>query len=326
MILAGDTGGTKTRLALYDFTGGKLRRMQTEQFVSREHATLEEIVRPFLVKHHVSVSKACFGVPGPVVNGKAVTTNLPWALDEKHLAGALNIPAVTLVNDLVATIAAAPLFTDDDLLVLHQSKQTDRGEKMFGILAPGTGLGQAFLFYHAGQPQILASEGGHADFAPTTEIELELLRYLMKKFARVSWERVLSGPGLVNIYNFLKETGVAPEPPALSKRLREKDPAAVIASAGLAGEYEICERALDIFASILGAQAGNLVLTLMASGGLYLGGGIPPKICQKLADGTTVDSYVKKGRLSNIVEQTPLYVIRDDYAALLGAAHLATTI
>jgi glucokinase len=324
MILAGDVGGTKARLALYQHENGKFLRQQTGQFISRDFSSLEDIVRLFLDRHHVFVTKACFGVPGPVVNGEAKTTNLPWALNETQIACTLNIPAVKLVNDLVATIAAAPYFTPEDLLTLHEGKKPDSRDCVYGILAPGTGLGQAFLYQRDGQYHALASEGGHADFAPTTEIEAGLFRYLHKKLGRVSYERVLSGPGLVNIYSFLKDTGHAEEPPELAKQLQEEDPAAVISTAGLSGEYELCVKALDIFASVLGAQAGNLVLTLMALGGLYLGGGIPPKISQKLADGTVVASYLNKGRLSEVVKNTPLHVIRDDYAALLGAASLAS--
>jgi glucokinase len=325
MILAGDVGGTKTRLAVYQHENGKFLRRQTEQFVSRDFSSLEEIVRVFVAQYKVSVTKACFGVPGPVVDNEVRTPNLPWALKGEQLARVLGIPAVKLVNDLVATAAALPFLTPEALLCLHEGKSVGSNE-MCGVLAPGTGLGQAFLSSKFGHHHVLASEGGHADFAPTTDIEIELLRYLKTKFARVSYERVLSGPGLVNIYNFLKDTRYAPEPPELAKRLRDDDPAAVIATSGLAGEHTLCVKTLDIFASVLGAQAGNLVLTMVATGGLYLGGGISPKISQKLQDGTTVAAYLNKGRLSDLVKNTPLYIIRDDHAALLGATYLASTL
>jgi glucokinase len=323
MILAGDTGGTKTRLALYQIKDGNLVRRCIETFVSSAYSGLAELAVKFLKKHNVSVDKACFGVPGPVINGVAQTTNLPWILKENDIARALNIPRIKLVNDLVATTAAVPHLPPDRLHILHKGRETDWQDSMCAVLAPGTGLGQAFLQCKSGQFQVFASEGGHVDFAPTNEIEVELFQYLKTKFERVSYERVLCGPGLVNIYTFLKDTGYAPEPPELSRRLQEEDAAAVISAAGQAGEFEICVKALDIFASVLGAQAGNLALTLMTTGGVFLGGGIPPKIVNKLADGTTVAAYLNKGRLSDLVKSTSLGVILDDHAAVLGAAHLA---
>ncbi len=197
MILAGDTGGTKTRLALYEQSQGKLWRRQTETFISAESPSLEEIIRTFLAKNHASVQKACFGVPGPVVAGRAQSTNLPWLTDEAQIARTLGIASVRLVNDLVATTSAIPFFAETDLLILHHGMPAGR-ETTFGVLAPGTGLGQAFLYKLGNQFLPLPSEGGHADFAPNTETEIELLKYLQTKFKkRISYERVLSGPGLV---------------------------------------------------------------------------------------------------------------------------------
>jgi len=322
MILAGDTGGTKTRLALYEAEGGKFRRLHTETFVSRDYSGLEVVIQKFLEKHHVSVRQACFGVPGPVVNGEAKTTNLPWKLNENQIARTVGIPAIRLVNDLVATTAAIPYFAADDLVVLHEGK-AEKNKAICAVLAPGTGLGEAFLYHDGARYHVLASEGGHVDFAPNSEMEIKLLQHLKKNHSHVSYERVLCGPGLFNIYTFLRDTGNAPEPPELAARFDGNDPSAVISQAGLAGEFSICVKTLDIFASILGAQAGNLVLTMLATGGVYLGGGIPPKILKKLTEGGTLAAYFDKGRLSDLVKNTPLYVIRDDHAALLGAASLA---
>ena len=339
MILAGDVGGTKTRLAICQLENGRIIRQQTDTFVSRDYSCLEEVVQEFINKYGVSVTKSCFGVPGPVVNGEAKATKLPWHFKEERISSELNIPTVKLVNDLVATAAAVPHLMPEDLYVLYegephsssvenQSQNSDsgsgNGEDVIGVLAPGTGLGQAYIHTNAGQQYILASEGGHADLAPTNEQEVKLFQYLMSKHDHVSYDRVLSGPGLNSIYTFLKETGFASEPPELEKRLREEDPGTVITTTGKTGEYELCVKALDIFASVLGAQAGNMVLDLMATGGIYLGGGIPAGIYKKLADGTTVNSYLKKGRLSYLVEKTPLYVILDDHTALLGAAYIAS--
>ena len=339
MFLAGDIGGTKTRLALYQMENGRLIRQNIDTFASQDYRSLEEVVQIFLERQKTLVTKSCFGVPGPVVNGEAHATNLPWKLNEKQISQSLNIPTVRLINDLVATAAAVPNLTSDKLLTLHEGKLFNTAKKglqnnhskmpemedvTFGVLAPGTGLGQAFIYNSSGQRHIIASEGGHADFAPTSEIEIGLFQYLKLKYNRVSYERILSGPGLVNIYNFLKDTGFAPEPPELEKRLREEDSGMVITTTGKTGEYELCVKTLDIFASVLGAQAGNMVLTLMATGGIYLGGGIPAGIYKKLADGTTVNSYLNKGRLSYLVKNTPLYVILDDHTALLGAAYIAS--
>ena len=325
MILSGDIGGTKTRLALFERENDSLIRKKVETCPSQEYASLEHILRTFLNEHNVSVEKACLGVPGPVVDGEAQTTNLPWRIKELDLKKASGISGLKLVNDLVATAAAIPHLADTDLFTLHEGKKHSAVEMKYGILAPGTGLGQAFLLINdADESHVLASEGGHVDFAPRSDLEVELLQYLKSKFKRVSYERVLSGPGLQNIYQFLKDKGYAEEPPELTERLRREDPGAVISSTGQSGEYKLCIKALDIFAAILGAQASNMVLTFLAIGGIYLGGGIPPKICKKLKDGTTVAAFLDKGRLSHLVEDTPLYVIQDDHAAILGAASLAS--
>ena len=229
------------------------------------------------------------------------------------------------MNDLSSTIAAVPSFLPEDLVTLHPG-HTDREKHVFAILAPGTGLGQAYMpVTDEGTYYPLPSEGGHVEFAPKTDLEFDLLKYMQRKLKkRVSIERVLCGPGLVNIYNFLKDLGYNDEPPELKEEISTHDAAAVIATTGIEGSYEICVKALDMFATLLGSQAGDLVLSYLATGGLYLGGGIPPKILPKLQEGGVVEAYLKKGRLSPLVEATPLYVIKDDHAALLGAATMAS--
>ncbi|MCG3154166.1 MAG: Glucokinase [bacterium] len=319
MILAGDVGGTKARLALYRIVHNQLVRESTATFAVREHGSLEEVAAAFVARQQARVAQVCIGVPGPVVQGRSRAVNLPWLLDEQSLKQALRLEGVKLVNDLFATAASIPLLAAEDLITLHPG-EAPGPEATYAVLAPGTGLGQGFYSSRAG---VLPSEGGHADFAPTNEIEIELLRFLRTRLRRVSYERVLSGPGLVNIYEFLRETGRAAEPPELRERMQRDDPAAVIATAGQANEFPICAQALDLFAAILGAQAGNLVLHLLATGGVYLGGGVSMKIANKLRDGTVVKSFLNKGRLSDLVKKTPLHIIRDDHAALLGAASLA---
>lgn len=324
-ILAGDVGGTKTRLALYgEEKGGLVVPENMESYPSAQFGRLAEIVDDFLAKHQVSVERACFGVPGPVIDGRAKTTNLPWQLDETSLGRDLNIAQVKLVNDLAATTASLPYLDAEVFKTLHGKDLPDWHDCICAVLAPGTGLGQAYLWCEGDRRHAFATEGGHVDFAPNSDLEVELYQYLQKKFGHVSYERAVCGPGLVNIYEFLKYTGKAPEPPQLRERLENADDRAVVISdAGLAEEFEICVQTLDVFASVLGAQAGNMVLNLLATGGVFLGGGIPPKLIKKLSDGTTVKAYLAKGRLSRLVEATPLFVIEDDRAALHGAAHLA---
>lgn len=322
MILVGDVGGTKTRLALYESKKGKMIRVEKEDFPSGDYEGLESIINDFLEKKKVAVEAACFGVPGPVANGESSATNLPWFLSERSIAEQTPVKKVKLINDLVALTSAVPHLTSDELAVLYEGNNLDKSAPR-AVLAPGTGLGVAFLYFDGDRYHVHASEGGHIDFAPNTQMEIELLKHLQRKFGRVSYERVLCGPGLVNIYEFLKDSGYAPEPPELQARLEKGHRAAVISTAGQAGEFEICIKALDMFVSMLGAQAGNMVLTLLTTGGVYLGGGIPPKIAKKLSDGVILESYFNKGRLRPLVEKTPLYLIKDDHAALLGAAHIA---
>jgi len=326
MILAGDVGGTKTRLALYEIESGKPKRLLVEKFESKGAKSLEDIVAQFLSAQKVEgkVKSACLGIPGPVVKGTVQLTNLPWFINEKKMSEQLKIPTVKLVNDLVATIAAVPSFTQDDLVTLHPGKP-DREKSAYAILAPGTGLGQGFMVMtEDGKLHPYASEGGHVEFAPKSDLEFDLLKYMQRKLKkRVSIERVLCGPGIVNIYSFLKDLGYNDEPPELKEEIAVADAAAVIARTGIAGEFEICVKALDMFSTLLGSQAGDVVLSFLATGGMYLGGGIPPKILPKLQDGGLVEAYLKKGRMSPLVDSTPLYVIKDDHAALLGGATIA---
>ena len=325
MILAGDLGGTKVRLALYNNVASTLKRVKTETYESsRSASSFISIIHHFLDHHGASVEVACFGVAGPVIGGRAKITNLPWALEKDDITKQSGIKRVRLVNDLVATTAAIPHLQDGDLVTLHSGKRKTNS-KIFGVLAPGTGLGTGYLVHHRGSYLALPSEGGHAAFAPTCQTEAELLKHLMSEYEHVSYEHVLSGQGLVNIYTFLEKTRGSDKHQEFTIQGVTGDPAAAISQAALNHENPLCIEALDIFVSILGAQAGNLVLTFMATGGLFLGGGIPPKIIKKLMDGTIVKSYLDKGRLAHVLQETPLYVIRDDHAALLGAASLALT-
>ncbi len=330
-ILAGDAGGTKTRLALYRVSNliarDSFKCTAVTDFESGSEGSLEAIVRAFLEMHDCvgRVRAACIGVPGPIVHGTVRATNLPWQIEEKAFAADLGIAAFKLVNDHVATAAAMPLLGPDDTAVLHPGLE-DREKRVFALLAPGTGLGQAYLLLDEhGRHRPFPSEGGHVEFAPRDELEFDLLKYLRGKLgSRVSIERVLSGPGLVNIYTFLRDRSYCEEPDSLREETAaSRQPAAVISGHGISGRYPICVRALDIFAGLLGSRAGDVVLTYLSTGGIYLGGGIPPKILGKLREGKTVEGYLRKGRLSPLVESTPLRVILDERAALLGAASIA---
>lgn len=326
MILAGDADGTKTVLAIYFKDNSRLIEQVSERFNSKEYSSLDEIISQFCNKYNTKISKACIGIHGPVIDGKSTSTNLPWLLDENILSIKLNIPKFKLINDLVATAAAMPHLSNEELITLHKGNNRENRTDTYVILAPGTGLGQAVLYYTNGHYHIIASEGGHCDFAPSNETEIELLKYLQKKFKHVSYERVLSGQGLINIFNFLKDTGYEKIDNAFLLRLQKNDPAAEISKAGLAAENKLCVKALDIFTSVLGAQAGNLVLTLISTGGVYIGGGIPPKLINKLIDGTILNSYLNKGRLSYLTESTPMYLIKITSAPLIGAAYQASVL
>jgi glucokinase len=336
LILAGDAGGTKTRIAVFEeitpASPGvlpKLKRGNVEIFDSKSVGALEELISLYIERNNLrgKLSAACFGVPGPCILGVCNVTNLPWKLSEKSISQYTGVPKVRLINDIAATVAAVPTFSDQDVVVLHPGSP-EREKNVFAMLNPGTGLGQTCLFIDdEGRFHPLPSEGGHVEFSPIDDLGIELLNYMRKKIGkRVSVERVLCGPGLCNIYSFLRDTGKYEEPSALLAKFNGKDMASVISQCGISGEFPICEKAIDIFAQLLGSQAGDVVLSYLCTGGLYLGGGIPPKILSKLQQGITVSAYLRKGRLSHVVESTPLYVVKDDLAAVNGAAVLASGI
>ena len=323
MLLIGDIGGTKTNLAIFT-TDGSLQLQRQTIYKSADYASLEAIVQEFLANSPNDISKAVFGVAGPVVNGESHITNLPWHITESGLKDVLDTPLVKLLNDLEAIAYAVPHLSDQDLELLNpQQANPIAGHK--AIIAPGTGLGEALLVYQNGTYQAIASEGGHSDFAPTTLFEIELLKYLLGKHNHVSYERVCSGGlGIPNIYAYLKENHYEKEPPHITEALKNTaDPTPVIIQAALKEECDLCLATLNAFVKILGSEAGNLALKAMAIGGIYLGGGIPPRILPKLTDGTFMAAFVKKGRFSDTLSHIPVYVILNQQSALLGAAHYA---
>ncbi|MGA9771514.1 MAG: glucokinase [Blastocatellia bacterium] len=320
MILAGDIGGTKTNLGLFDLRDGALRAQDLQSYPSRDHVGLEAIVHKFMASKSAQVTAACFGVAGPVVDGQSVTPNLPWIVNAENLARTLNLESVALINDLEATAHGIPALKPEEMLTLNEG-MVEEGNA--ALVAAGTGLGVASLFWDGSRHLPSASEGGHMDFAPRDPLEIELLKYMFTKHSRVSIERVLSGPGLFNIYDFLRASGYGTEQPEIAARFAERDPSSVISQAALAHTCKMCVKALDMFAGIYGATAGNIALTLKAIGGVHIGGGIAPKISEKLKDGTFIGAFMDKGRLSPLVATIPVRVILNDKTALLGAARVA---
>lgn len=320
LILAGDIGGTKTHLALFAARGEKLFVESQRVFPSKRYSGLAPVVEEFLAGGRCAAVAACFGIAGAVVDGKVTTPNLPWMVDIEDLRRLLKIEAITLLNDLEA--AAYGIFTleSDEFCVLNEGKMRHAGNK--ALIAAGTGLGQAILHDDGRRFRPSASEGGHGDFAPRNELEIELLRHLMSRFGHVSYERVVSGPGLMNIYRFLRDVRGLEEPGWLSERIAAADdPSAEISKAALKGEAPICSEALAIFVSVYGAEAGNLALRAKTVRGVYIGGGIAPKILDKLKDGTFMRAFADKGRYTDLVKAVPVQVVLNEQAPLRGAAY-----
>jgi len=317
-VLAGDIGGTKTKLSL--FRVGKRRPVQKtiETYPSREAPNLASILEQFLAKHPAAVTSACFGVAGPVRNGISRTTNLHWDVSEKKLRNRFGWNKVRVINDLTATAYAVPLLTKRELFTLNPGRKVRK--EAIGLIAPGTGLGMALLTWKDGSYSPVPSEGGHSDFAPNNEAEAAFWKYLHVRLGHVSVERALSGPGLFIIYCWMKFTGQGSEPAWLSEKLNEGDPSTAITEAAIGEKDPLCVKALDFFISILGATAGSLALTGLTTGGIYLGGGIVPKILTKLQEGLFMRAFVDKGRFRGLVSEIPVHVILNDSAALLGAA------
>ncbi len=325
MLLAGDIGGTKTNLAMFSPDAGPRAPLAEATLPSARYPSLESLVRDFLAQAELAtdlrIQRASFGVAGPVVNGRAKITNLPWSIEETHLEATLSIPTVRLLNDLEAIANAVPHVEPCDVRTLSAGKPAPNGT--IAIVAPGTGLGEAFLTWDSSRYRAHASEGGHAGFAPGDPLQTALLRYLQSRFDHVSCERVCSGLGLPNIYAFLKESGHAEEPAWLAERLEEAaDPTPVIAKAALdrGRRCELCVSALNVFVSILGAEAGDLALKVLATGGVYLGGGIPPRILPALEQPRFLEAFRRKGRFRDLLTQVPVHVILNPKVALLGAA------
>jgi glucokinase len=347
MILAGDIGGTKINLALYEWTTERTEPVRLESFHSADYKSLEDILLEFLSPpkpptplddfestdaaedrendqppdEPVKVAAACFGVAGPVIENQSRTTNLPWLVDGPAIAKRFDIRRVQLLNDLEATAYGILWLRPDEFEVLNQGTPRQKRQAL-ALIAAGTGLGEGILFWDGKSYRPMPSEGGHADFAPNNDYEIELLRYLRSQYLHVSYERLVSGPGLHAIYEFIRDTK-SNEPTWLAEKVKAGNPAAEIAEAGLKGQAEIAKQALDLFTSIYGAEAGNLALKALSLDGLYVAGGIAPKLITKLKDGTFMKAFTNKGRFKRLLSTIPVKVVMNPQTALIGAASVA---
>jgi len=320
-ILAGDIGGTNSRLGLFSEALGRLHLEVETVYPSREHSGLAEIITAFLAAQGASVSQASFGIAGPVLNGVVSTPNLPWVIDKTELARQTRIEHFSLINDLEAHASGVGDLEPGDFVVLNPGIPLSGNA---ALIAAGTGLGEACLYWDGVRHRPFACEGGHADFAPRNEVEIGLLTYLQQKYGRVSYERILSGRGLKNIYDFLRDSGSEREPPGLLEELTQaRDPAVVITKHGMTESSGICARALDILVSVYGAEAGNLALKLMATAGVFITGGIVARILPKLSTPAFMMAFAAKGRLQSLMEKIPVKVVTNDRVGLIGAARYA---
>lgn len=317
-VLAGDIGGTKTRLALCEVGDGRLAVQAEAVFPSAEHASLESIVQAFRAQTGACAEQACFGLAGPVREDRCRTTNLPWLVDARELERRLGLSQVWLINDLEANAWGIAALPSEDFYLLQAGEPVTTGNRC--VIAAGTGLGQAGLVWDGARHRPFATEGGHTDFAPRSALEFALLEYLAQRYGHVSWERIVSGPGLVELCRFLCAQRKYVIPAWLAEAMRAGDAAAEIAAAGLERRCPLCAEALELFVSLYGAEAGNLALKHMATGGVYVGGGIAPKLLPKLREGGFLRAFQAKGRMAPLLEAMPLRIILNDRTALFGPA------
>jgi glucokinase len=320
-VLAGDIGGTKTRLAVFDVAGTQLHSVVERSYPSRDFATLNDIIEDFLGDAEARPDAVSFGIAGPVRNNVVDVTNLPWRISAAEIAARFGFRQVALLNDLEANAWGLRALDETDFHSLNTGVENPAGNA--AIIAAGTGLGEAGLYREGTRYRPFATEGGHSDFSPGSELEIELLRFLMARYGHVSWERLVSGPGLVNIHNFLVHYRAQPVADWLAKDMQAGDPAAAISRAAQTGRDALCVEALALFVRLYAVEAGNLALKMMASGGVYIGGGIAPKILEQLEGGTFMAAFCAKGRMQDLLEHMPVRVILNDRTALYGPAVFA---
>ncbi len=322
MILTGDVGGTKVNLALFDIKKGTPSLSVERSYVSREYPDLVHLLQYFLKETQPKLTHACLGVAGPVHEGRCQITHLPWGIDGHEWTPLVGTDSVSLINDLAALASAVPYLTPDEVEVIQQGQGDPNGK--IGILAAGTGLGQAFLIPEGeGRYRILETEGGQCDFPARNSLEISLRESLGQVSGRVCIEDVLSGPGLIRIFEFMKERDHAIEPGWLAEEFEQEDPASVISRNGLSKKFKPCEQALEMFVSVYGAVAGNLALQMMARGGVTIGGGIAPEILPLLKTDLFLEAFRDKGKFRDFMAQIPVKVVMNKRAPLLGAAYFA---
>jgi len=319
MILAGEIGATRTRLAAYETEGNRLQCVVEKTFMSQNYASLAEILPQFTRTEGIPVHSACFGVAGPVRGGRSKISNLPWTIDAKELSAQLKLSTVGLLNDLEAYAYGIDALDSKDFIALSAGSEVAEGNR--AVISAKTGLGMAGLYWDGFRHHPFACEGGHADFAPRDQIQTELLAYLQKEYGRVSCERILSGPGIRHIYDFLRDAKKMEEPDWLRERLSTThDPSPVISQLAMEGKAPICEQTMSIFVSVFGAEAGNCALRYMTTGGIFIGGVIAAKIAAKMQDGTFMQAFRDKGRMESILKDMPVQIIVNDDCGLIGAA------
>lgn len=319
MVLAGDVGGTNARLALVEIDARGAALQAVEVYPSQDYPGLTPIVTRFLVSARVRPDRACYGIAGPVVDQRCSLSNVSWpVIDAAELARDTGIEQTLLINDFSAVAYGIARLTPDDFVSLQDGVPVARGP--IGLIGAGTGLGHGFLLWHDGGYGVHPSEAGHAAFAARDEEEWGLVEFLTPQLGRVSWERILSGPGVVSLYQYLVSGHYAPEQTMIQQEMQREDPAAVVTRHGLAGTDPLCVKALEMFVSVYGAQAGNLAVTVVATGGIYVAGGIAPRIIDKLRDGTFMESFRALGRFADFAATIPVRVIMNPDVGMLGAA------
>jgi glucokinase len=319
MILAGEIGATRTRLAAFDADGNKLQLVVEKTYLSQEHGGLPEIITTFIKTEGIPVQSACFGVAGPVTAGRSKISNLPWTIDSRELANQLKLNSVGLINDLEAYAYGIDALESKDFITLSEGAEDAEGNR--AVISARTGLGVAGMFWDGFRHHPFACEGGHADFSPRNKLEMELLDYLQGKHRRVSCERVLSGPGIKNIYDFLRDTKKVEEPKELREQMSEApDPPALISKLAAEGKTPICDQTMALFVSIYGAETANCALYLMSTGGIFIGGSIAAKNINRMKDPAFMQSFLAKGRMTQLLQQMPVKIVLNDDSGIIGAA------
>jgi glucokinase len=319
MILAGEIGATRTRLAAFETEGNRLHCAVEKIYPSQEHNGLSEILGAFIYGEGIPVHSACFGVAGPVRAGRSKISNLEWTIDSRELASQLKLSSVGLLNDLEAYAYGVDALESKDLVALNEGAEDAEGNR--AVISARTGLGVAGLFWDGFRHHPFACEGGHADFAPKNELEMQLAQYLRNKYDHVSCERILSGPGIKNIYDFLRDSSKVTEPAWLREQMAQaKDQPALISQLALEHKAEICEQTLSMFVSVYGSETGNCALNFMASGGVFIGGSIAAKIVPKMQDPIFMESFLNKGRMRSLLSDMPVKIIINDDTGIIGAA------